>query len=526
MLREEKCIAADILHRRGLRLVVIRKELQRQKTAPKRSAESPLLGKTSRDLTKAALDGQLAQVVGRGQELDEVIEVLCSRDRRNPILVGERGSGKTSIVEGVAQRIADGHVPPRLIDNRILALDLPLIVQWTKDRQKFEERLEAVVKEMVDASGAIIFLDDLQTFVGSGPPGAAEIMKPAILSGEIQCIITATPIGYRELLQTIPWLGPCFRKISVDPLNEDNLFRVLQDRRERYEKFHEVSYTDEALRCAVRCSVRYFSDGALLIKATEILDAAGSRVKVRQASVPPEIAEARKRIKFITHRMEIAIANHEFEKARFYADEEAKERDKVRVLGEKYGRDDSNTGVVASEDVENLVSRWTGVPIKSIRAEEFARQLVDPASGTHKGPSLRVFLCHSSEDKLAVRDLYKQLRQRQIDPWLDEENLLPGQDWDYEITNAVHSSHVVIVCLSANSVSKAGYSQKEIKKVLDVADEQPEGTIYVIPLKLEECDVPSRLRQWQWVNLFEEKGFERLMHALLKRARGAGIPLQ
>jgi hypothetical protein len=148
---------------------------------------------------------------------------------------------------------------------------------------------------------------------------------------------------------------------------------------------------------------------------------------------------------------------------------------------------------------------------------------IDPVASSRS--SLRVFICHSSEDKPGVRDLYKRLKNDRIAPWLDEEDLLPGQDWDYEITNAVRSSHAVIVCLSAHSVNKAGYIQKEIKKVLDVADEQPDGTIFLIPLRLEDCAVPGRLRRWQWVNLYEGRGYERLMQALHSRERAIGLPL-
>ena len=228
--------------------------------------------------------------------------------------------------------------------------------------------------------------------------------------------------------------------------------------------------------------------------------------------------------------MATAIANHQFEKARFYSEEERKEKENLRALRERYKLDEITPGIVSREHIEEVVSSWTGLPITSIREEHVAKEtFAGPAvlsanpTGTQGRPTLNVFLCHSSKDKPAVRELYKKLKENQIEPWLDEESLLPGQESDYEISNAVRTCHVVVVCLSKLSMTKAGYVHREIRKVLDVADEQPEGTIYVIPLKLEECDVPTRLRRWHWVNFFEPTGFERLMQALLERARALGL---
>ncbi len=537
LLREEKCLAAEILHERGLKLSAIREELARTAVPRPPTHGSALLSNLSRDLTEAAMNSQLNPLIGRDQEIEGVIEALCSLNNNNPVLIGERGIGKSAIVAGLAQRIADGEVPPFLAEKRILAFDLQLIVGWTRDRQKFEERLNAIVKELVDAPNAVMFIDELQGLVGTGSASssldAAEILKPALLRGEIQCIGTAAPSDYRKLIQTVPWIGHCFRTVNVLPLDEDKTLRALYGYKDQYEKFHAVVYTDDALMYAVRYSKRYISEGHLLANAMDLLDTAGTRVKLRQTSLPEEIREVQKRIKFIAHRMEKTIADHQFEKARFYSDEERKERDNLRTLREKYHLDESAAGVVGREEVEDVVSRRTGVSITSMREEQAvgeegaSRPDTPPAAplGAQKNPTFRVFLCHSSKDKPAVRDLYRRLKGNNVDPWLDAENLLPGQKWDYEIGNAVRSSHVVIVCLSAHT-NKAGYLQKEIKKVLDVADQQPEGTIFLIPLKLEECEVPSRLQDWQWVNLFEENGFEKLMRSLLERAREVGVGLR
>ncbi len=536
LLREEKCFAAEILHECGLKLAAIREELARttQEKAPQqqRNRESSLLEEFSRDLTQAAMDSQLNPVIGRDRELEGVIEVLCSRNNRNPVLIGERGAGKTAVVEGLAQLIADGDVPSFLSDKRILAFDSRLFIGVTSDRQKLNERLNIIVKELKEDPQTIFFIDDLLTIVGnssiSGSLGIAEILRPALLRCEIQCIGASTPDDHQKAIQLAPWLGQCFRAVKVPPLHEDDIIRLLFGCKADYEKYHAVSYTDEALQYAVHYAIRHFRDSTPLSKSIELLDAAGARVKLRQASLPEEIADVQKRIKFIVHRMEKAIAMHEFAKAKFYSDEERKERENLRALRDKYHLDDSTAGIVSREDIEDVVSRWTGVPISSVREDFAAEGLRLDQSAIVSAPqtaenNLRVFMCHSSGDKPAVRNLYEQLKKNHIDPWLDEENLLPGHDWDYEITNAVRSTHVVVVCLSAHSVSKTGYLQKEIRKVLDIADEQPENAIFLIPLKLEECEVPSRLKRWHWVNLFEAKGFDRLMRALLERAHTLGI---
>ena len=383
LLREEKCFAAEILHERGLRLSTIREELARssqEKAQPsQRSRESSLLSEFSRDLTQAAMDNQLDPLVGRDGELERVIQILCRRTKNNPVLIGEPGVGKTAIVEGLAQRIADGEVPSFLADKRILALDLSLIVAGTKYRGQFEERLKTIMKELMESQNAIIFIDELHTLVGAGSAegslDAANILKPALSRGEIQCIGATTPAEYRKSIEKDRSLERRFQAVKVPPPNEADAVKILFGIKERYEKFHAVTYTDDAINFSVSHSNRYLPDRFLPDKAIDLVDEAGARVKLRQTSLPEDMTEVQKRIKFIVHRMENAIANHEFEKARFYSDEERKERENLRALREKYHLDESATGVVGREDIEDVVSRWTGVPIASIKEEESQKLL-------------------------------------------------------------------------------------------------------------------------------------------------------
>src|ERR1700729_1031804 len=343
LLREEKCFAAEILQERGLRLPAIREELQRttQEKTPSsqggkgQRGEQSMLAEFSRDLTQSALDQQLDPLVGRDSEVDRVIQILCRRTKNNPVLIGEPGVGKTAIVEGLAQKIADGEVPSFLAEKRVLALDLSLIVAGTKYRGQFEERLKTIMKELIENQNCIVFIDELHTLVGAGSAegslDAANILKPALSRGEIQCIGATTPAEYRKSIEKDRSLERRFQAVKVPPPNEED--------------------------------------------AIDLIDEAGARVKLRQTSMPEELTEVQKRIKFIVHRMENAIANHEFEKARFYSDEERKERENLRALRDKYHLDESSTGVVNREDIEDVVSRWTGVPITSIKEEETQKLL-------------------------------------------------------------------------------------------------------------------------------------------------------
>jgi ATP-dependent Clp protease ATP-binding subunit ClpC len=381
LLREEKCFAAEILHERGLRLSTIREELARSQSekVAQRPKESSLLAEFSRDLTQAAMDNTLDPLIGRDYELERVVQILCRRTKNNPVLIGEPGVGKTAIVEGLAQRIAEGDVPSFLADKRILALDLSLIVAGTKYRGQFEERLKTIMKELMENQNAIIFIDELHTLVGAGSAegslDAANILKPALSRGEIQCIGATTPAEFRKSIEKDRSLERRFQAVKVPPPTESDAIKILFGIKDRYEKFHAVAYTDDAIETAVHTSSRYIPDRFLPDKAIDLIDEAGARVKLRQTTLPADLADIQKRIKFIVHRMENAIANHEFEKARFYSDEERKERENMRQLREKYNLDDSSTGCVTKDDIEDVVARWTGVPMTSIKEEEITKLL-------------------------------------------------------------------------------------------------------------------------------------------------------
>src|SRR2546429_342652 len=295
ILREDKCVAAEILHDRGLRLNVIREELsktQAEKPSSSRSKETPLLAEFSRDLTQLAAENALDPLVGRDAEVERLTQILCRRTKNNPVLIGEPGVGKTAIVEGLAQKIVEGDVPSYLADKRILVLDLSLIVAGTKYPGQVEERLKTIMKELVDNPNTVVFIDELHTLVGAGSAegslDAANILKPARSRGEIQGIGSTTPAEYRKSIEKDRSLERRFQSVKVPAPDEEQAVQVIQGVRERYEKFHAVSYTDEALRYSVYLSNRYIPDRFLPDKAIDLIDEAGARVKLRQATVPEE----------------------------------------------------------------------------------------------------------------------------------------------------------------------------------------------------------------------------------------------
>src|SRR6516162_80643 len=381
ILREERSVAASILMEKGMRLNAVREDivqLLNEKTTLTLVKETPLLAEFSRDLTESAMKNHLDPLVGREHEVERVQQVLCRRTKNNAVLIGEPGVGKTAIVEGLAQKIVYGDVPHFLADKRILALDISLIVAGTKYCGQFEERLKAIMKELTENPNIIVFIDELHTLVGAGSAegslDAANILKPALSRGEIRCIGATTPAEYRKYIEKDRSLERRFQAIKVASPSENEAVRILQGVKSRYEKFHMVNYTDEAIEAAVYLSNRYIPDRFLPDKAIDLLDEAGARVKLRQATLPSEMTDIQRRLKFIVARMESAITSKDFEKAEHYKNQEQLERENLRNVREKFNiSETASMGVVTKADIEDVVSRWTGVPVNSIKEEEMQR---------------------------------------------------------------------------------------------------------------------------------------------------------
>jgi ATP-dependent Clp protease ATP-binding subunit ClpC len=351
-----------------------------EKTTLTRVKETPLLAEFSRDLTEAAMKNQLDPLVGRDYELERVQQVLCRRTKNNAVLIGEPGVGKTAIVEGLAQKIVYGDVPHFLADKRILALDISLIVAGTKYRGQFEERLKAIMKELTENPNIIVFIDELHTLVGAGSAegslDAANILKPALSRGEIRCIGATTPAEYRKYIEKDRSLERRFQAIKVDPPAEKETIEILMGVKDRYEQFHHVEYTAEAIEAAVYQSSRYITDRFLPDKAIDLVDEAGARAKLKEAGYSEEFGEINKSIRVAVEQMENAVSQKDFEKAQFYREQEVSARENLQFARERFDVKSSARRVVVSKtDIDEVVSKWTGVPIASINQDEGDRLL-------------------------------------------------------------------------------------------------------------------------------------------------------
>lgn len=362
LMREERSIAAEVLFEQGLRLQNIREEISRQTGLPtffnneSAKKETPHLHEFTRDLTEDAANGKLDPLVGRETEVERIIEILCRRTKNNPVLIGEPGVGKTAIVEGLAQRIVDGEVPTFLANKRILSLDLSLIVAGTKYRGQFEERLKQIMKELVEHKQFIIFIDELHTLVGAGSAegslDAANILKPALSRGEFQCIGATTPNEFKKSIEKDRSLERRFQSVKVVPPNEEDALKIIEGLAERYEAFHQIRYTKEALEAAVFQTNRYIPDRFLPDKAIDVLDEAGSRAKLRSQNDSDPIWEK-------------TVNNWK----------KGVDEDKLLDFEIKHLEESFSTIEVTKEDVEEVIARWTGIPVTAIKQEEAQKLL-------------------------------------------------------------------------------------------------------------------------------------------------------
>jgi ATP-dependent Clp protease ATP-binding subunit ClpC len=374
LLREEKSLAAGILAEKGMRLSAVREEivqLLNEKANVGKAKETPLLSEFSRDLTEAAARGTLDPLVGRDDELARIVQVLCRRTRNNPVLIGEPGVGKTALVEGLANKIVQGDVPVYLTEKRILALDISLIVAGTKYRGQFEERLKTIMRELTESHNIVIFIDELHTLVGAGSAegslDAANILKPALSRGEIQCIGATTPAEYRKYIEKDRSLERRFQAVKVASPTEEETIQILRGIKDRYEKFHHVAYQDEALEAAVYQSSRYIPDRFLPDKAIDLLDEAGSRVKLRDAAAVEEAPEYQQRIRVVVERGENQPVG--------VRDEEMAQRENLQIVREHWDLSGGAAHAVTKADIDDVVSKWTGIPISALKEEESEKLL-------------------------------------------------------------------------------------------------------------------------------------------------------
>ena len=383
ILREARSVASTILSEKGMRLTTVREDivqLLNEKTTLTRVKETPLLAEFSRDLSDAAMKNGLDPLVGRAAEIERVQQVLCRRTKNNAVLIGEPGVGKTAIVEGLAQKVVCGDVPHFLADKRLLALDISLIVAGTKYRGQFEERLKAIMKELIENPNIIIFIDELHTLVGAGSAegslDAANILKPALSRGEIRCIGATTPAEYRKYIEKDRSLERRFQAIKVEPPTEVESLEILNGIKDRYESYHHVTYTADAMEAAVYQSSRYITDRFLPDKAIDLVDEAGARAKLREAGFSEEFSEINRSIRVAVEQMESATAQKDYERAQFFREQEVLARENLQFVREKFDvKTGTHTIEVSKQDIDEVVSKWTGVPLTSINQDESAKLL-------------------------------------------------------------------------------------------------------------------------------------------------------
>jgi ATP-dependent Clp protease ATP-binding subunit ClpC len=345
---------------------------------PGGKSATPTLDEYSRDLTAMAREEKLDPVVGREKEIERVIQVLSRRTKNNPVLIGEPGVGKTAIAEGLAQRIIHNQVPETLIGKRVVALDLSGMVAGTKYRGEFEERLKKVTNEIRSSTNIVLFIDELHTLIGAGAAegaiDAANILKPALARGELQCIGATTLDEYRKHIEKDAALERRFQPINVGEPNLEEALNILKGLRDRYEAHHRVKIADHALDAAVRLSDRYITDRFLPDKAIDLIDEAASRVRLRTHTAPPNLKELEEKLEKAKREKEAAINGQEFEKAASLRDKEQQLKKELEERKSEWYRERGlEKSVVTEDDIAHIVSSWTGIPVVKLAEEETAR---------------------------------------------------------------------------------------------------------------------------------------------------------
>jgi len=398
LLREGDGVAARILRSLDVDIEQTRQEILREldpnftgeessipETAEKGhekkgEVKTPALKAFGRDLTDIARKGDMDPVIGRKDEIERVIQILCRRTKNNPVLLGEAGVGKTAIVEGLAQEIARGNVPDLLRDKRVVTLDLALMVAGTKYRGQFEERIKAVMDEIRRAKNIILFIDELHTIVGAGSAegtmDASNIIKPALSRGEMQCVGATTLNEYRKYIEKDAALERRFQAVKVEAPSVDEAIQILKGLRHKYEEHHKAEFTDKAVEASVKLSDRYITDRFLPDKAIDVMDEAGSRARIGTMTRPPEIKAMEAEIEDIKGRKERAIKNQDFEGAAQMRDKEkqAKEKLEAELRDWRAAREEKHV-VVDEEDILHVVSKWTGIPLQRMEQGEMQRLL-------------------------------------------------------------------------------------------------------------------------------------------------------
>jgi len=346
----------------------------------KKQVKTPALKAFGRDLTEIAKKGEMDPVIGRADEIERVIQVLCRRTKNNPVLLGEAGVGKTAIVEGLAQEVTKGNVPEILREKRVITLDLALMVAGTKYRGQFEERIKAVMDEIRRAKNVILFIDELHTIVGAGSAegtmDASNIIKPALSRGEMQCVGATTLNEYRKYIEKDAALERRFQSVKVEPPSTEDAIDILKGLRPRYEDHHKMNLTDDAVAAAVKLSDRYITGRFLPDKAIDIMDEAGARARIKAMTRPPEVKNLEAAIEETRAKKEQAIKDQKFEEAASMRDEEKKAKETLESTLDEWKKNNEDARVeVGEDDIMHVVAKWTGIPLKRMEQGDVQKLL-------------------------------------------------------------------------------------------------------------------------------------------------------
>ncbi|BAZ69128.1 endopeptidase Clp ATP-binding chain [Fischerella sp. NIES-4106] len=390
LIREGEGVAARVLENLGVDLSKVRTQVIRMlgETAevtqggPSRGNKTPTLDEFGSNLTQMAVDGKLDPVVGRAKEIERVIQILGRRTKNNPVLIGEPGVGKTAIAEGLAQRIANKDVPDILEDKRVVTLDIGLLVAGTKYRGEFEERLKKIMDEIRQAGNVILVIDEVHTLIGAGAAegaiDAANILKPALARGELQCIGATTLDEYRKHIERDAALERRFQPVMVGEPSVDETIEILHGLRDRYEQHHKLKISDEALIAAAKLSDRYISDRYLPDKAIDLIDEAGSRVRLINSQLPPAAKELDRELRQLLKEKDDAVRAQDFDRAGELRDREMEIKAEIRAIAQSKtgtGRAEGEEPVVTEEDIAHIVASWTGVPVNKLTESESEKLL-------------------------------------------------------------------------------------------------------------------------------------------------------
>ncbi len=396
LLREDGSVAFSILRQLQVNPAEVRDEVlrqirmerssseeepQRQRPAGKpagKKGDTPVLSQYSRDLTAAARDNELDPVIGRDTEIQRIIQILIRRTKNNPVLIGEPGVGKSAVVEGLAQRIVQGNIPEMLVGKRVLSLDIGSMIAGSKYRGEFEERLKNVMKEIRENGNILLFIDEIHNIVGAGQAegslDAANILKPALARGEVQCIGATTLEEYRKHIEKDAALERRFQPVMVGEPTQEEALSILHGLRDRYEAHHKVHITDEALKAAVTLSDRYIADRFLPDKAVDLMDEAASRVRIQAFTAPPDVKAQEKQLEALVAEKKDAITHQDFERAASLRDQERCLRQEIEMKRNAWSTQQSAArDVVNEEDIAQVVSTWTGIPVRKMTETEADR---------------------------------------------------------------------------------------------------------------------------------------------------------